>query len=139
MSAKIIGIAAVLIAAVLTCANGWALYMISDLKSDIREERAAATASSTALTARIDAAGQNVATRIGNLVSSGATIQALQSKEGQKLSAAIIETRAAVDRIQATTNDNKVTLATIQGDIGSLTKTISFMQGQLSQAPWIKR
>jgi hypothetical protein len=139
MSAKAVAIVAALFRVALTCLNLWALFLITDMKTDIREIRTAATASSTALTSRIDAVGQDMTARFRDLASSGVTMQALQSKEGQSLSAAIFETRAAVSQIQTTTNDSKVILAALQTDIGNLTKTVAFMQGQVSQAPWIRK
>jgi hypothetical protein len=139
MSAKVVAIVAALVGVALTCLNLWALFLITDVKTDIREVRASAATSSTTLTNRVDAVGQDMAPRFRDLTSSGATMQALQSKEGHDLSDAIFQTRAAVAQLQATTNDNKIILVAVQTDIGTMTKTITFIQGQISQAPWIKK
>jgi hypothetical protein len=74
--------------------------------------------------------------RIDAISAAGAQASAGSTSD---LTKAILDTRAIVGKIEANTASTAKELDAIRVNLGNLTQTVSFMQGQLSQAPWIKK
>jgi hypothetical protein len=129
-------IIASVVGVILTCANGWALYTINDVKSDVREIRGTVNTTSAALTGQINTLGQDMGKRIDAISAVGAQASSGSTSD---LTKAILDTRSIVGKIEANTVTTAKELDAIRVSLGNLTQTVSFMQGQLSQAPWVKK
>ena len=72
-------------------------------------------------------------------ITTGKVAQENLNKNGQSLANAIFTTSNAVAKIQSLAEVDHAAIITIQTNTASLSQTISFMEGELAQAPWIKR
>jgi len=137
---------------VLTCANAWAIWTISDIKSDIREVRGGLITASATLTGQMTTLSQDLGKKIDTVTFSSIGAQSAAANASD-LSKAILETRAIVGIIESETaintteiesntkqiESNTKEIESLREDVGNVTQSVSFMRGQLSQAPWIKK